>query len=356
MHVHCSLFIASLLLLLNRIDGYEYHNKEAVSDDISVFFVVSLLPTGRGKDFSIVSIVFPVLFCLALGNRTEKTKKAEVYNMGKVNQAFVTAIKNMQSARARTLAEIQRTYAREQYADDFKLSEAARMVEELRATAEGQSAQAAEAVVAKIAELDGEEQRLAEVRAMDSDYLNRLNLKMENMERLLHKQVTTDGSVVMDDLSGTMIDQMKTYFAEFRNDPIAVGIIHERLGGHGVKVAPEDNTGKRQAHLKAVQKVFNGIAKKAVAIVGAHGVSEIQDVDIVVKGEEDAFVGYSMAQNEEFSLDDNELVKSESAKHPEQKIGYEDILWRIQMAERHDPRLPEVQYIPGKNDSGLPNY
>ena len=276
--------------------------------------------------------------------------------MGKVNQAFVTAIKNMQSARTRTLAEIQRTYAREQYADDFKLSEATRMVEELRATAEGQSAQAAEAVAAKIAELDGEEQRLAEVRAIDSDYLNRLNLKMENMEKLLHKQVTTDGSVVMDDLSDTMRGQMKTYFSEFRNDPIAVGIILERFGGQGVQIAPEDNTGKRQAHLKAVQKVFNGIAKKAVAIMGAHGFSEVQDVDIVVKGEEDAFIAYCTAQNEDFSLNDDELIEAAGEKDPEMKNSYDGILWKIHIAERHDPRLPEVQYIPGKNDSGLPNY
>lgn len=82
MHVHCSLFIASLLLLLNRIDGYEYHNTEAVSDDISVLLVVSLLPTGRGKDFSIVSIVFPALFCLALRNRT-KNKESRGIQHGK---------------------------------------------------------------------------------------------------------------------------------------------------------------------------------------------------------------------------------------------------------------------------------
>ena len=69
----------TLLLLLNRIDGYEYHNTEAVSDDISVLLVVSLLPTGRGKDFSIVSIVFPALFCLALGNRTEKKQRKQRY-------------------------------------------------------------------------------------------------------------------------------------------------------------------------------------------------------------------------------------------------------------------------------------
>lgn len=259
--------------------------------------------------------------------------------MGKVNQAFVTAIKNMQSARARTLTEIQRLYAEEMYADDFKLSEAARMVEELRATAEGQSAQAAEAVAAKIAELDGEEQRLAEVRAMDSDYLNRLNLKMENMERLLHKQVTTDGSVVMDDLSDTMRGQMKTYFSEFGNDPIAVGIILERFGGHGVAIAPEDNTGKRQAHLRAVQAVFNGIAKRAVAVIGAHGVSEVQDVDTVVKGEEDAFIGYCTAQNEEFSLNDDELIEAAGKKDPEMKTGYDGILWKIHIAEKPASRV-----------------
>ena len=276
--------------------------------------------------------------------------------MGKVNQAFITAIRTMRSARTRTLTEIQRLYAKEMYADDFKLSEAARMVEELRATAEGQSAQAAEAVAAKIAELDGEEQRLAEVRAIDSDYLNRLNLKMENMERLLHKQVTTDGSVVMDDLSDTMRGQMKTYFSEFRNDPIAVGIILERFGGHGVAIAPEDNTGKRQAHLRAVQAVFNGIVKRSSGVVGKHGLSEIQDVDTVVKGEEDAFIGYCTAQDEAFSLNDDELIEAAGKKDPEMKLGFDDILWRLHIAERHDPRLPEVQYIPGKNDSGLPNY
>lgn len=259
--------------------------------------------------------------------------------MGKVNQAFITAIKTMQSARARTLTEIQRLYAKEMYADDFKLAEAARMVDELRTTAEGQARQAAEAVAVKIAELDGEEQRLAEVRSLDLDYLNRLNLKMENMERLLHKQVTTDGSVVMDDLSDTMRGQMKTYFSEFRNDPIAVGIILERFGGHGVAIAPEDNTGKRQAHLRAVQAVFNGIAKKAVAIVGAHGVSEVQDVDIVVKGEEDAFIAYCTAQNEEFSLNDDELIEAAGKKDPEMKNSYDGILWKIHIAEKPASRV-----------------
>lgn len=254
--------------------------------------------------------------------------------MGKVNQTFVTAIKNMQSARARTLTEIQRTYAREQYADDFKLAEAARMVDELKATAEGQAAQAAEAVAAKIAELDSEEQRLAEVRAMDSDYLNRLTLKMDNLERLLHKNVTTDGAIVMDDLSDTMRTQMKTYFSEFKNDPIAVGIILERFGRHGMAIVPEDNTGKRQAHLKAVQIVFMGIAKKAVGIVGSHGVSEVQDVDIVVKGEEDAFIGYCTAQNEEFSLNDDELIEAAGKKDEELKNAYDGILWKIHIAEK----------------------
>ena len=254
--------------------------------------------------------------------------------MGKVNQAFITAVKNMQNARARTLTEIQRIYSREMYADDFKRSEAARMVDELKTTAAVQAAQAGEAVAAKITELDAGEQRLAEVRAMDSDYLNRLNLKMENLERLLHKHVAADGSVVMDDLSDTMRNQMKTYFSEFRDDPIAVGIILERLGGHGVAIAPADNTGKRQAHLRAVQAVFNGIAKKAAGVVGSYGLSEVQDVDIVAKGEEDAFMNYCLAQNEEFSLNDAELIETAGKKDPEMKASYDGILWKIRIAEK----------------------
>lgn len=253
--------------------------------------------------------------------------------MAKINQTLVMAVRTIQSARTRTLTEIQRTYAREQYADDFKRAEAGRMVDELKAAAVGQKAEAAEAVAGKIAELDAEEKRLAEVRAMDSDYLNRLNLKMENMERLLHKHVTADGSVVMDDLSSTMLNQMRTYFSEFQNDPLAVAILQERLGRQGVAVAPSDNTGKRQEHLRAVQTVFDRIIDKACNVIGAYGVSEVQDVDEVAKAEEDAFCGYCMAQNEEFSLDDKTLIESAGAKDPELKTGYEGILWRLRIAE-----------------------
>ena len=254
--------------------------------------------------------------------------------MGKTNQVFTTALRTLQSARGRTLAEIQRAYAREQYTDEFKRSEASRMIGELKAKADALSAQAAEAVAAKIEELDAEEQRLAEIRAIDSDYLNRLNLKIENAEQLLHKRIAVDGSVTMDELSSGMTTRLKGYFAEFHDDSLAVSLIRERLGHHGVVIAPEDITGKRQEHLRAVQTVFNGIMNKGCMITGSHGLSEVQDVDVVVKGEENAFIGYCNAQNGEFSLNDNELIAAVGKRDPENKSNYDGILWKIHIAER----------------------
>ena len=281
--------------------------------------------------------------------------------MAKLNMELVSAIRMIQNARERTLTEIRRVYSRDAYTDEFKHLEAVRLVEELRITAEGQLSQAAKAVAAKIADLDSEEQKLAELRAVDSDYLNRLNMKMENMERLLHKHIASDGSVSMDDLNDMMRGQMKTYFSEFQNDPIAVGIICERLGLQGVVVAPSDNTGKRQAHLKAVFQVFWWVINKAAGLLGGHGVSEhskIQDFDAVAKGEEDAFCGYCMAQDETFSLDDTELIEGAGNKQPEMKISYDGILWKIHIAENTKEteklftNFYEIPHIVGGSTSG----
>lgn len=253
--------------------------------------------------------------------------------MAKLNMEFVTAIRTIQNARERTLEEIWRIYARDVYTDEFKRSEASRLVLELKATANDIFTKISEAADAQIAAVDAEETRLAELRAVDSDYLNRLNLKIENMERLLHKNAASDGKIILDDMDRDMINRMKTYFSEFENDPVAVALIHERLGNHGVTVAPSDNTGKRQKHLRAVLYVFNGIIRKASGVIGSHGVSEVQDVDVLVKDEEDAFAGYCMAQDENFSLDDEELIEAACKNHPESRTAYEGILWKIRIAE-----------------------
>ena len=48
---------------------------------------------------------------------------------------LVSAIRMIQSARERTLTEIWKIYARDAYTDEFKRSEAGRLVSELKATA-----------------------------------------------------------------------------------------------------------------------------------------------------------------------------------------------------------------------------
>lgn len=251
----------------------------------------------------------------------------------KFNMELVSAIRMIQSARERTLTEIRRVYSRDAYTDEFKRSEAGRLVSELKTTANDIFTKITEAAEAQIAAVDAEETRLAGIRAVDFDYLNRLNLKIENMERLLHKNAASDGKIILDDMDRDMINRMKTYFSEFENDPVAVALIHERLGSHGVTVAPSDNTGKRQKHLRVVLYLFNGIIRKASGVIGSHGVSEVQDVDVLVKDEEDAFVGYCMAQDENFSLDDEELIEAACKSHPESRTAYEGILWKIRIEE-----------------------
>ncbi len=254
-------------------------------------------------------------------------------NSNRVGMNFTGAIRTMQKARERTLYDIRLLYAKEQYTNEFKFSEAGRMVEDLKEKIDSQKLQIAEVVSGKLSELDADEAKLAEVRAMDLDYLTRLNLKMENMEKLLHKNVGADGKITLDGLDDSMTKQMKTYFSEFQNDPIAVALIQERLGGHGVVVAPEDNSKKRQKHLQAVLVVFNKIADMAGGIIGTRGVSEVQDVAALTRDEEEAFVNYCMGQNADFSQDDATLIEQLIMKKPELKTAYESILWQIQMAE-----------------------
>lgn len=247
-----------------------------------------------------------------------------------LNRTLIECVRGAQTRRNSALADIRKTQLSEAYTNEYKQQESRRIVEEMRTAKDAGKAEGDAAITAKLEELDASERREAELRAMDTDYLKRLDMKLDTVGRLMSKAVSADGSIETKtpELSD---DTLRTYFSEFADDPIAIATIHDKLGTRAISIAPTDGTGKRQEHLKKVQAVFNTIMDHTCNI-GDAGVSDAQNVDSFGKQEEDAFASYCRAQDNDFALDDAEVFEGLIAAEPELKTAFESIKWRMQQA------------------------
>lgn len=258
--------------------------------------------------------------------------------LGNVNKTLIESVRSAQAARDKAIVDILHTNSSEVYSNEFKAREAGRIISELRITKESLKVRGSDAIAAKVTEIDDEEKAAAALRSVDLDYLNRLTVKLDASEKLLHKSVGADGKVYMDNLTEALKNQLRTYFSEFHDDPLAIALILDRMGQYGAAVIPDDNTGKRQAHLNAVRTVFNTIMDRCCNIAGDRGVSSVQDVHLFTREEEEALCGYLRRQNNDFSLDDAELIDQISEKSQGSSAGLKSILWRLQIATERELR------------------
>ena len=244
-----------------------------------------------------------------------------------LNKTLSENVRGAQARRNTALEEIRRIHASEAYTNEYKDRECRRIVDELKASEDAGKAEGVSAIGAKVAELNEAERREAQLRAIDTDYLKRLDMKLDTISRLMSVDVSPSGKATIES-PNLSDDTLRSYFAEFVDDPIAIAAIMEKLGARGVAIVPADNTGKRQEHLSKVQGVFSMIMDRTCNI-GDAGVSEAQNVDSFGKQEEDAFVAYCRAQDPDFALPDEDVFDSAIADAPELKTALESIKWRM---------------------------
>jgi hypothetical protein len=209
-----------------------------------------------------------------------------------LNMELVKAVREAQAATEKAATAFSETSQRYELTQDGKTREAARFYGAARTTAETAKVRGLEAIAAKCAELDTQEQAAAVKRATDTEYLNRLEMKLRIFGGL--------------DAKAQADADLRIFFAEFENDPLAAAAISAALGDpmRAVNILPANNTGKRQEHLRgAVQAAFESAMNKAGAeVIDEHDLSTTAIFGR--KSELDAFVQYCTAQNADFSLDD----------------------------------------------------
>lgn len=155
-------------------------------------------------------------------------------------------------------------------------------------TQEQAEARAAELIDLEIAELDAAEQRAAEQRAKDTEYMNRLQMKINMI-----------GSVDVQKVNDATLTAM---FSEFTDDPFAIEMIRAAIpGGRTVRIEPANSCGKRQAHLQEVKKAIIRAIRKAGEYISP---ADLESGNIPFKSEVDALTAYIKAQTETFSKDD----------------------------------------------------
>lgn len=147
----------------------------------------------------------------------------------------------------------------------------------------------------KIAELNRREQEAALSRSLDTDYLQRLNEKINLLQSM--------------NLKETDPETLRNLLAEYENDPVAAAVLTpifpEALGASNF--LPKDNTGKRQDHLEKIVKpgFVDAINRACLSSPEDLATRAIYNAGSALEG----FIQYVQHQNEDFSRDDMEVWK-----------------------------------------------
>ena len=204
------------------------------------------------------------------------------------NESLAGTITQTQAAAERCTRELTKACKRYELTPAGAEGERQRLYADVITTQEQAEARTAELIDLKIADLDAAEARAAENRATDTDYMNRLQLKISMI-----------GSVDLQKVDDATLTAM---FAEFKDDPFALEMIRAAIpGGRTVAFEPENSCGKKQAHLQEVKKAVIRALRKAGAYISP---ADLERGVIPFKAEVDALVAYITAQDETFSKDD----------------------------------------------------
>lgn len=169
--------------------------------------------------------------------------------------------------------------------------QADRLFKEARTVADAAKARGLAAIDNKIAELDAQEKAEGQRRAGDLAYMQRLSEKLKIAQN-------------MGEISPEDRDKVKDLFAEFAGDSLSVAVIRNTLGGEkAFFFLPEDNTGKRQEHIKGTVKT---LFIKAMDEAGADPAAFTSNPDARA-AEVNAFCEYCRRQDADFSRPDREV-------------------------------------------------
>ena len=247
----------------------------------------------------------------------------------KTGRKIIDALRAEQSAREKYFSAFNDLSADTSRTEEYRRAKAQELNDEASGKIGQARQEAADAVGELIGDLDSEEMRQATLRAMDTDYLKRLEMKLDTVGRLISKHVGADGKIEIQnpELSeGTL----QAYFSEFKDDPIAIASINDKLQTKGLKVAPEDNTGKRQAHLRnQVWPTLKGFMDKSL-----DSIRNAKAPSGVVKAEEDAFAAYIRDQDEDFSKPYEAVLDEIAVRDPDLRFGAESLKWKFQLMEK----------------------
>ena len=208
-----------------------------------------------------------------------------------MNIELVKAIRETQAAAEKCTRELIKVCKRYDLTPAGAEGERQKLYEVVTQVQKDAEARAAGLIDAKISELDAAEVRAAERRAKDTDYMNRLQMKIGMV-----------GSVDLQRVNDVTLTAM---FAEFKDDPFAAEMIRAAFpdGGRTVRIEPENSCGKKQAHLQEVKKAVIRALRKAGEYISP---ADLESGVIPFKTEVDALAAYITSQNEDFSKDDVE--------------------------------------------------
>ena len=160
------------------------------------------------------------------------------------------------------------------------------------------------AIDSKIEEINKQEAADAERRAKDTEYQQRLSLKLAALRAI--DPATADKAA------------LKEYLAEFANDPIAIGAIKGALASplpegtlapHTYRasitfgVLPEDKNGQRQRRLSEFKPKFASVVETCGQLNYSTRGNFVLSVDLLV----DNMCDYLRLQEDDFSVDDTQI-------------------------------------------------
>lgn len=250
------------------------------------------------------------------------------------NKELSATMEKGRRARAAAVDRMRSVMQDHSYTNEYRQAEGRRIIQEAREAIAAAKAEGMEASSLEIRSLDNEELEEAHARSLDGDYLQRLNTKIETAKTIARREIDPKSGSVSVSIPADSVEGLKVLFSEFENDPVSRRAILAAFPGTAVlAIVPEDNTGKRQAHIRAVIKVYELLMDRMAATIAG-------SVDVLQEGhgewerqELDAFIAYCDNQDAELSKDDEAMLEAVKAADPSLRIACDSILIRIRAAE-----------------------
>lgn len=227
--------------------------------------------------------------------------------------SLAACIEESQHAAEKATRELIKVMQRYELTPGGAEGERQRLYAEVAETAAAAKTKAGELIEQAIAAKDAAEIKAAETRAQDTEYMNRLQIKLKMIGGIDLEEIEIDNNT------------LKALFAEFANDPLAIALIRKAIpGGRSVWIEPGNDRGTVQKHLRDVKAaVFRAIDKGSAYISPA----DLESGVIPWKSEVDALRNYLALQNESFSKNDAEIWAAVVAKTP--KFEADAMIWQM---------------------------